>query len=41
MVDTGESDAMNIAVGMQMMISFAQLGNKYAIDYIRIGNEVE
>ena len=41
MVDTGYSNEMNQAVGMQMMMSFAQLGNRYAFDYIKIGNDME
>lgn len=34
MINTGESDAMNQAVGIQMIKSFAQIGNKYALDFI-------
>lgn len=41
MVDTGYSNEMNQAVGMQMMMSFAQFGNRYAFDYIKIGNDME
>ena len=41
MADTGESDAMNHAVGMQMMMSFAQIGNKYAIGFIKTGMAME
>lgn len=36
MVDTGLSPEMNTAVGNQMMISFLQLGNPYALHYIKM-----
>lgn len=37
MVDTGYSKEMNQVTGMQMMIAFAQLGNRYALDYLEVG----
>lgn len=36
MVNTGCSNEMNQAVGMQMMQSFAQIGNRYASNYLKI-----
>lgn len=36
MVDTGLSSEMNTAVGMQMMLSFLQLGNPYALHYVEM-----
>jgi hypothetical protein len=36
MIDTGLSSEMNIAVGMQMMLSFMQLGNPYALHFVEI-----
>lgn len=36
MVDTGCSNEMNQAVGIQMMKSYALLGNQYALDFLRI-----
>ena len=41
MVDTGLSDEMNQAVGMQMMISFARLDNRYALDFLKAGVEMK
>lgn len=35
MVETRDSNEMNQAVGMQMMISFAQLGNRYTLDFLK------
>ena len=37
MVDTGYSKEMNRVTGMQMMTAFAQLGNRYALDYLEVG----
>ena len=39
MVDTGCSNEMNQAVGMQMMIAFAHIGNKYALDFFNANFE--
>lgn len=36
MIDTGLSSEMNIAVGMQMMLSFMQLGNPYALHFVEM-----
>lgn len=36
MIDTGCSNEMNKAVGTQMMISYALLGNQYALDFLKI-----
>lgn len=36
MIDTGLSSEMNSAVGMQMMLSFLQLGNSYALHYVEL-----
>lgn len=33
LIDTDYSDEMNQAVGIQMMLAFLQLGNKYALDF--------
>ena len=33
MVDTGLSNEMNTAVGMQMMLSFMTMGNRYAFAF--------
>jgi hypothetical protein len=37
MVDTDLSTEMNLAVGMQMMLSFMTLGNSYAFAFCKIG----
>lgn len=36
MIDTGLSSEMNTAVGMQMMLSFLQLGNPYALRFVEM-----
>jgi Predicted transcriptional regulators len=36
MIDTGLSSEMNSAVGMQMMLSFLQLGNPYALHFVEM-----
>jgi transcriptional regulator with XRE-family HTH domain len=36
MIDTGLSSEMNSAVGMQMMLSFLQLGNPYALHFFEM-----
>lgn len=36
MIDTGLSSEMNTTVGMQMMLSFLQLGNPYALHYVKM-----
>ena len=33
-IDTGYSDEMNQAVGMQMMLAFRKVGNKYAYEFL-------
>lgn len=33
LIDTDYSDEMNQAVGIQMMLAFLQIGNKYALDF--------
>lgn len=41
LVDTDCSDEMNQEVGMQMMLAFTQLGNEYALDFLKANNEIE
>ena len=35
MVDSDLSPEMNSAVGMQMMLTFAKMGNPYAINFLK------
>ena len=40
LIDTGYSDEMNQAVGIQMLIAFAQVGNKYYLDFLETSNNI-
>lgn len=40
MVDTEYSDAMNQVIGMQMLMAFAQIGNVYALDFLKTCSDI-
>ena len=34
LIDTGYSDEMNVVIGIQILIAFSQIGNKYSLDFL-------